>query len=166
MTGNPGVDTGNDQVDNYPFLALLATSNAIIDGSAVTGFNSLNISNPNLRWERSIEINPGIDFGLFYNKITGSIDYYERKSDQLLLYNPISSTTGFNNALVNLGEVENKGIELELRSRNVSKENFSWSSTFIASHNKNTLLDFADADGQIQSIGWSTYFIFLRMGSR
>ena len=74
------------------------------------------------------------------------------KSDQLLLYNPISSTTGFNNALVNLGEVENKGIELELRSRNVSKENFSWSSTFIASHNKNTLLDFADADGQIQSI--------------
>ena len=152
MTGNPGVDTGNDQVDNYPFLALLATSNAIIDGSAVTGFNSLNISNPNLRWERSIEINPGIDFGLFYNKITGSIDYYERKSDQLLLYNPISSTTGFNNALVNLGEVENKGIELELRSRNVSKENFSWSSTFIASHNKNTLLDFADADGQIQSV--------------
>jgi len=152
MTGNPGVDTGNDQVDNYPFLALLATSNAIIDGSSVTGFNSLNISNPNLRWERSIEINPGIDFGLFYNKITGSIDYYERKSDQLLLYNPISSTTGFNNALVNLGEVENKGIELELRSRNVSKENFSWSSTFIASHNKNTLLDFADADGQIQSV--------------
>ncbi len=91
MTGNPGVDTGNDQVDNYPFLALLATSNAIIDGSAVTGFNSLNISNPNLRWERSIEINPGIDFGLFYNKITGSIDYYERKSDQLLLYNPLPS---------------------------------------------------------------------------
>ena len=152
MTGNPGVDTGNDLVDNYPFLALLTTSNAIIDGSAVTGFNSLNISNPNLRWERSIEINPGIDFGLLYNKITGSIDYYERKSDQLLLYNPISSTTGFNNALVNLGKVENKGIEFELRSRNISKENFSWSSTFIASHNKNTLLDFADADGQIQSI--------------
>ena len=152
MTGNPGVDTGNDLVDNYPFLALLTTSNAIIDGSAVTGFNSLNISNPNLRWERSIEINPGIDFGLLYNKITGSIDYYERKSDQLLLYNPISSTTGFNNALVNLGKVENKGIEFELRSRNISKENFSWSSTFIASHNNNTLLDFADANGQIQSI--------------
>ena len=152
MTGNPGVDTGNDQIDNYPFLALLATSNAIIDGSAVTGFNSLNISNPDLKWERSIEINPGIDFGLLYNRITGSIDYYERKSDQLLLYNPISSTTGFNNALINLGKVENKGIEFELRSRNISKENFSWSSTFLASHNKNTLLDFADADGQIQSV--------------
>ena len=44
----------------------------------------LNISNPDLKWERSIEINPGIDFGLLYNRITGSIDYYERKSDQLL----------------------------------------------------------------------------------
>ena len=152
MTGNPGVDTGDDQVDNYPFLALLATSNAIIDGSAVTGFNSLNISNPDLKWERSVEINPGIDFGLLYNKITGSIDYYERESDQLLLYNPISSTTGFNNALVNLGKVENKGVEIELRSRNISSEKFSWSSTFIASHNENTLTDFADADGQIQSV--------------
>ncbi len=152
ITGNPGVDTGNDQVDNYPYLALLASSNAVIDGSTVTGFNALNIANPDLRWERSIEINPGIDFGLFNNLITGSIDYYKRESDQLLLYNPVSSTTGFNNALINIGKVENKGIEVELRSRNISTENFRWSSTFIASHNKNTLLDFADADGQIQSV--------------
>ena len=152
ITGNPGVDTGDDQVDNYPYLALLATSNAVLDGSSVTGFNALNVSNPDLKWERSIEINPGIDFGLFNNVITGSVDYYQRESDQLLLYNPISSTTGFNNALINIGKVENKGVEVELRSRNISTENFRWSTTFIASHNKNTLLDFADADGQIQSV--------------
>lgn len=152
ITGNPGVDTGDDQVDNYPYLALLASSNAVIDGSTVTGFNALNISNPDLKWERSVEINPGLDFGLFNNVITGSLDYYERESNQLLLYNPISSTTGFNNALINIGKVENKGFEVELRSRNVSSENFSWASTFIASKNENTLLDFADADGQIQSV--------------
>ena len=152
ITGNPGVDTGDDQIDNYPYLALLASSNAVIDGSTVSGFNSLNIANPDLQWERSIEINPGIDFGLFNNVITGSLDYYERESDQLLLYNPISSTTGFNNALINIGKVENKGFEVELRSRNISSENFRWSSTFIASKNENTLLDFADADGQIQSV--------------
>jgi TonB-linked SusC/RagA family outer membrane protein len=152
ITGNPGVDTGDDQVDNYPYLALLASSNAVIDGSTVTGFNSLNIANPDLQWERSVEINPGLDFGLFNNVITGSVDYYKRESDQLLLYNPISSTTGFNNALINIGKVENKGFEVELRSRNVSSENFSWSSTFIASKNENKLLDFADADGQIQSV--------------
>ena len=152
ITGNPGVDSGDDQIDNYPYLALLASSNAVIDGSTVTGFNSLNIANPDLQWERSIEINPGIDFGIFNNVITGSLDYYVRESDQLLLYNPISSTTGFNNALINIGKVENKGFEVELRSRNISSENFRWSSTFIASKNENTLLDFADADGQIQSV--------------
>jgi len=152
ITGNPGVDTGDDQIDNYPYLALLASSNAVIDGSTVTGFNSLNIANSDLQWERSIEINPGIDFGIFNNVITGSLDYYVRESDQLLLYNPISSTTGFNNALINIGKVENKGFEVELRSRNISSENFRWSSTFIASKNENTLLDFADADGQIQSV--------------
>ena len=124
ITGNPGVDTGDDQIDNYPYLALLASSNAVIDGSTVTGFNSLNIANPDLQWERSIEINPGIDFGIFNNVITGSLDYYVRESDQLLLYNPISSTTGFNNALINIGKVENKGFEVELRSRNISSENF------------------------------------------
>jgi len=152
ITGNPGVDTGDDQIDNYPYLALLATSNAVIDGGTLTGFNALNISNPDLKWERSVEINPGVDFGLFNNVITGSIDYYERESDQLLLYNPISSTTGFNNALVNIGKVQNKGLEIELRSRNISIENFRWSSTFIASKNENTLLNFADSNGQIQSV--------------
>jgi TonB-linked SusC/RagA family outer membrane protein len=152
ITGNPGVDTGDDQIDNYPYLALLATSNAVIDGGTLTGFNALNISNPDLKWERSVEINPGVDFGLFNNVITGSLDYYERESDQLLLYNPISSTTGFNNALVNIGKVQNKGLEIELRSRNISSENFRWSSTFIASKNENTLLNFADSNGQIQSV--------------
>ena len=152
ITGNPGIDTGDDQVDNYPYLALLSSSNAVLDGSTVTGFNALNISNPDLKWEQSIELNPGLDFGLFNNLITGSVDVYKKESDQLLLYNPISSTTGFNNALINIGKVENKGIELELRSRNISTENIRWSSTFILSHNKNTLLDFADANGQIQSV--------------
>ena len=152
ITGNPGIDTGDDQVDNYPYLALLSSSNAVLDGSTVTGFNALNISNPDLKWEQSIELNPGVDFGLFNNLITGSVDVYKKESDQLLLYNPISSTTGFNNALINIGKVENKGIELELRSRNISTENIRWSSTFILSHNKNTLLDFADANGQIQSV--------------
>ena len=89
---------------------------------------------------------------MFNNIVSGSVDYYSRTSDQLLLYNPISSTTGFTNALVNLGEVENSGIEIELRTRNITKENFKWSTTFIGSKNKNNLNNFADSNGQIQNI--------------
>ncbi|MGB0880069.1 MAG: SusC/RagA family TonB-linked outer membrane protein [Polaribacter sp.] len=152
ITGNPQIDTGDNQIDSYPYLALLGTTNAVIDGATVTGLNPLNIANPDLKWESSVEFNPGIDFGLFNNIISGSFDYYKRTSKDLLIDNPISTTTGFSSALVNIGEVENTGFELELRTRNISVENFKWSSTLIASKNENTLTDFADSNGQIQSV--------------
>ncbi len=153
VTGNNDFRTGNRLVDNYPYLAILDnTTTGVSGGNQSLVVNPLNIANPDLKWERQVEFNPGVDFSLFNNFLTGSVDYYSRKSDQLLLYNPISSTTGFTNALVNLGEVENSGIELELRTRNINKENFKWSSTFIASKNKNQLNDFADSNGQIQNV--------------
>ncbi len=152
ITGNPGIRTGSNQINSYPYESLLGTSNSVLDGGTVTGFNPLNIANPDLKWERSVEINPGVDFGFLNNVISGSVDYYKRNSKDLLLYDPIPSTTGFKNALVNKGEVENTGFELELRSRNLSKENFKWTSTFIASKNENKLINFGDADGQIQNV--------------
>ncbi|MCF6181280.1 TonB-dependent receptor [Lutibacter sp.] len=152
FTGSNALDTGSNQIDFYPSYSLLDPSTAVINGNITNGYNPLNIANKDLQWERLREINPGIDFGFANNIITGSLDYYNRTSDQLLLNNPISATTGFTEALVNLGKVKNSGVELELRSRNVSKENFSWKTTLIASHNKNELLDFADSNGQIQSV--------------
>ncbi len=151
-TGNNRLQTGNDLINNYPYLALLNTTTSVVDGSVASGFNPINIANPELKWERSREINPGIDFTLFNEIISGSFDYYERTSDQLLLYNPISGTTGFSEALVNLGEVKNNGFEIELSSRNIKTEDFLWTSTFIGSHNNNELVDFADSDGQIQNV--------------
>jgi len=152
VSGNPFFDTGNVLVDNFPFESLLESSTAIVDGVSATAFNSINIANPGLQWESSVEINPGIDFGLFSNRITGSIEYYERTSDKLLIDNPVSSTTGFNSALVNLGKVKNSGLELELRTKNIVTDNFSWKSTFLFSTNDNELLDFGDSDGQIQNV--------------
>jgi TonB-linked SusC/RagA family outer membrane protein len=152
FTGNNRLSTNDNLIDNYPYIALLNASTAVVDGSVVTGFNGINIANPGLKWERSKEINPGIDFTLFNNFLQGSVDYYKRTSDQLLLYNPISSTTGFSEALINRGEVENSGIELELTTNNIRTADFRWSTSFIASKNKNELVDFADSDGQIQNV--------------
>ncbi len=150
VTGNNDFRTGNRLVDNYPYLAILDnTTTGVSGGSQTLVVNPLNIANPDLQWERQVEFNPGVDFTFFNNFISGSVDYYSRKSDQLLLNNPISTTTGFSNALVNIGEVENSGIEVELRTRNISNDKFKWSTTFIGSKNKNTLNDFADSNGQI-----------------
>ncbi|WP_089376743.1 SusC/RagA family TonB-linked outer membrane protein [Lutibacter flavus] len=146
------LSTGDKLVDFYPSLALLSATTASVSGALQSGFSPLNIANPELKWERLVEINPGIDFGFYNNVISGSIDWYQRTSDQLLLNNPVSYTTGFSNALVNLGEVKNEGFEFELRTRNISSEEFSWKSSVIATTNKNTLVDFADSNGQIQNI--------------
>ena len=68
------------------------------------------------------------------------------------MFNPISATTGFTEAITNLGEVRNSGFELEVRTKNISKPEFKWKTTFIASANKNELLDFADSNGQILNV--------------
>jgi len=99
-----------------------------------------------------VEVNPGIDFGLFNNRLTGSVDVYKRTSEDLLLDVPVSYTTGFPNALDNRGKVENRGIEIELKTKNVIRPNFQWNSTFIASRNENELLDFAESDGLITNV--------------
>ncbi|MFV8280736.1 SusC/RagA family TonB-linked outer membrane protein [Christiangramia marina] len=149
FTGNKDLDTNSDIIDLYPSLPLLGPSSATIGGAVQPAFVALNIANPDLQWERSQEVNPGLDFGFFKNRITGSVDYYKRTSDQLLLFNPISASTGFRNALVNIGEVENSGVEVELRTRNFANANFGWNTTILASRNKNELTDFADSNGQI-----------------
>lgn len=157
VTGNNKLSLGGFNVldsnalqNYYPSLALLGSVN--YDGTP--GFNSINIANDELKWERSIEYNPGLDYGFFNGIISGSVDYYVRRSDQLLLNNPISVTTGFSEALVNIGEVENSGVELEVRGKIISNENFSWKAAMLSSWNKNTLIDFADSNGQI--LNWDS----------
>ncbi len=154
LTGNENFSVGDDIVNNYPYLALLSTNSAITQGGITAGVSPLSIVNPLLQWEGSKEFNPGIDFGFLDNRIQGSIDYYVRTSDQLLLENPVSYVTGFDAGIVNLGEVENKGWEFELRSRNLTNQKLSWNTTLIASTNKNTLLSFGESDGQLTVDGW------------
>lgn len=154
LTGNENFSVGDDIVNNYPYLALLSSTSAITQGSITAGVSPLSIVNPLLQWEASEEFNPGLDFGFFDNRVQGSIDYYVRTSDKLLLENPVSFVTGFDAGIVNLGEVENKGWEFELRTVNIARENLNWSSTLIASTNENTLLSFGESDGQLTVDGW------------
>ncbi|RED43870.1 TonB-linked SusC/RagA family outer membrane protein [Winogradskyella eximia] len=149
LTGSENFDTGNDITDVWPYLALLDNTNSVTEGGVTAGVSALNIANALLQWEASEEFNPGVDFAFLNNRISGSVDYYRRTSDKLLLENPVSYVTGFNSGIVNLGKVQNSGWEFELRTKNVAKENFSWSTTIIASTNKNELLDMGDSDGAL-----------------
>jgi TonB-linked SusC/RagA family outer membrane protein len=149
LTGAERFNVGDDIVNLWPYLALLQNSNAIVDGNIEAGVSPRNIANALLQWEASEEFNPAVDFGFWNNRISGSLDYYSRTSDELLLENPVSYITGFTSGIVNLGKVQNRGWELELRSRNIANENFSWNTTLIASTNQNELLSFGDSNNAL-----------------
>ena len=148
-TGAENFSVGDDIVNTWPYLALLNNSNAIVGNTVTGGFSPRNVANTALQWEASAELTVGIDYGLFGNRVTGSIDYYERVSDNLLLLNPVSYGTGFSDGIVNLGEVKNSGLELEVRTKNIVENKFTWSTTLIASTNENELTAFGDSDGAL-----------------
>lgn len=146
-------ETGNNNgIGYYDAVGRLGATTAIINGQAVTGFNPLNIANPNLGWEKSAEQGIGVDLGLFDNRITISADLYQRNSKDLLLDQDIPSATGFNIATVNIGEVKNSGYEIELGGSIVRKKDVMWNLSMNLSHNTNELIDFAGASGLISYV--------------
>jgi TonB-linked SusC/RagA family outer membrane protein len=108
------------------------------DGSASLGYTINALSNQNLVWERSKEINIGLDFALSDIKLSGTIEYYKRNTEDLILDDKIPLSTGFNNVLDNVGEIENSGLEISLNSVNIDTGDFRWSSnlTFTANDDK------------------------------
>ena len=155
ITGNENFDTGNDLTAWYSYLSLLQSSNAVIEGVVVNGVSNANIPNNLLQWEGSEEINPGVDFALLDGKITGSFEWYKRTSDNLLVANPVSLTTGFDSLIENVGEIVNTGYELEVISNNISNDDFGWKTSLIATTNKNELTDFGSSNGRVSSISSS-----------
>jgi TonB-linked SusC/RagA family outer membrane protein len=147
-----GVTGSNSGIGTYAHLGIMNPVGAVFNGATVTAYNQANISNPDLQWEKLVEINPGIDAQFYSGRFGISLDYYNRRSKDLLLYQPVQSTTGFTTSLVNLGEVENAGFEVELNSQNISSGSFSWSTSAILTKNKNTLISMPGANGLISTV--------------
>ncbi|HEY0654887.1 MAG TPA: TonB-dependent receptor [Chryseosolibacter sp.] len=128
---------GNSEIGNFPQLGLFTGGSSY---AGIGGQTPSQIGNPDLKWEISKQMDIGIDFGLFNNRLTGEIDYYNRQSEDLLLNVNIPSTTGFNTVVRNLGSMENKGFELVLNSENLVGE-LRWTTSFNISRNIGKVLD-------------------------
>jgi TonB-dependent starch-binding outer membrane protein SusC len=133
---------GNSEIGNFPQLGLF-TGNASYAG--IGGQSPSQIGNPNLKWETSTQMDIGIDFGFFDNRITGELDYYNRKSEDLLLNVNLPSSTGFNTVVRNVGTLENKGVEVVVNSQNTVGA-FKWNTSFNFSLNRGKVIDI---DGQV-----------------
>lgn len=145
-------EVGNSVVAPYSTQAGLLSTGYDFDGSSATGFAPANLANKDLRWERSKELNFGLDFGILKSRVSGSLELYKRKTVDLILNQKIPTSTGFNQVVANVGEIENKGIELTLNTVNIAKTNFSWNTTFAFTKNNNKLLELY-GDGQSVDIG-------------
>lgn len=97
------------------------------------------MANPTLQWEKTASWNFGLDFGFLNDRITGSIEYYNMQTKDMIMNERLPSFTGFTNITTNLGQVDNTGFELSIRSLNINTPKLQWSTTFGFSYNKNTI---------------------------
>ena len=135
LRGSYGVN-GNAGIGNYdaPALYGFGFNYNQLPGSAPT-----NVGDENLTWELNKPMNIGLDFSVLKNRVNVTVDYYIRKSENLLLSVPLSNTSGFGSATRNIGSMENKGLELSLNIIPVQTKDFRWDLDFNFSNNKNTI---------------------------
>ena len=135
--------TGNPSIGAYESLAGYTSIYATSNGVNVNNVTPNQPANPDLKWETSYQTNFGVDLGLYNNKVTVSLDYYNIDTKDLILENTgIPQYLGYLNdaILANLGEINNKGFEIAINTKNISNENFRWTTDFNLSANKNKVV--------------------------
>ncbi len=138
--------TGNQEIGNYNSLTTLGASSTgyLVGGERLTVVLPQQYANPNLKWEETSQLDAGINFGLFGQRIYGSFDYYYKKTSDLLLSVAVPSPSIVSSQIANVGSVENKGIEFELGMHVIKRSNFSWQADFNFSRNRNKMLSLSN----------------------
>jgi TonB-linked SusC/RagA family outer membrane protein len=136
-------ETGNQPTANFGSRGLISPSfNYLNQG----GLALNQLANPNLKWERTRQTNVGFDLGFLQNRLYISVDAYQRKTDDLLLTQRLTSDTGFTGYSANVGNIENKGLEFALTTVNLRNEGtgFNWETNFNISFNRNKVTKLSD----------------------
>ncbi len=143
LRGSYGV-TGNQAIPPYGSLALITRfgegvfNNGSGDPSIIYGREPLSYPNENLKWETTRQVNLGIDLSVWKGRVSLTTELYHKKTSDLLLLTPIPVTSGFQNTLLNVGNVENKGVDIELSTINFEGK-FNWNTSLNVSLNRNKI---------------------------
>ena len=149
-------EVGNSNVAAYSTQAGLLATNYSFGATAFGGFAPSAIGNKNLKWERSQELNLGLNMGFFNNRITTTVEVYKRNTKDLILNQTLPTSTGFSTVTTNVGQVSNKGIEIMINSRNIETKNFTWSTNINFSKNINRIESLANG---VNAIIGSSLFV-------
>jgi TonB-dependent starch-binding outer membrane protein SusC len=133
---------GSQSIANYLYITTFSGgADAILGGARTTSLAPSRVANPDLKWEAAKQADIGIDFALFQRRLTGSFEYYERRTSDLLLDLPLPLSTGFGVKTQNIGSMKNTGIDLTLAGDMVrSEKGFNWNMGVVFSTVKNEVL--------------------------
>ncbi|MEN8812318.1 MAG: TonB-dependent receptor, partial [Candidatus Arcticimaribacter sp.] len=154
--------TGNQAISAYQSLARLRAIYSSVNGQQVNAVTPDQPSNPDLKWETSIQTNIGLDFGFFNNRISGSIDYYAINTEDLIMGNTgLPNYFGFLNdqILANVGEISNKGFEVSLNAKIITKDDFSWNADLNWSKNTNEVVSLINGADWFESAAPSYFSV-------
>ncbi len=146
--------TGNSEIDMYRSLARVSSGTLLINDVRNPYSYVSSMANPDLKWEKTGQFDVGMEIGLWQNKLTFDIAYYNKKTTDLLLDCPLPHSTGFSTVYKNIGSVRNSGMDLMINARPVTTKDFSWSSTVNLNYNKNKILHLGENDEDIEMNWW------------
>lgn len=148
-------EVGNNRIDNLLYQQLYGvTGQYAFNHSIVPGFAPSALANPNLRWEKNITRNIGLDLGMFNNRLQFSVDVYKNTGKDLLLAVAIPPTTGYTSQIQNLGTTTNSGVEFQINATPVIGKKFTWNTNFNLSFNQNRVESLGGVDQLERNSGW------------
>lgn len=149
---------GNQNIGDYAYTAQVSQggeyNDYVFGGGLSTGAVYSTISNPDLTWEKAKQFDLGLDFGFFGNRLSGTLEYYYKRTSDLLWTVPLPFESGYRSSLTNVGILDNKGFEVTLNSVNINKPNFQWTTSVNFSFNRNKIIELYDGK---QDVGKSLF---------
>ncbi len=131
---------GNSAVTPYSTQSRIINTPYDFGGNPAFGFAPENLADQSLKWEKSKELNLGVDIGFWSGRINASLEVYDRQTVDLIYREQIPTSTGFSSVLTNVGEVANRGVEFSIGSVNVAGNHFNWTSNVVFARNVNEVI--------------------------
>ena len=159
MTGNNRTQTPYDYYSRFVTRPGYNSLDYVRDGMTVSGYFRENMENPFLGWETTAQTDIGLDLAFLHNRISLTADIYQKNTYDLLLQATMPASSGYESAMINVGSMRNRGIELSITAIPVQTKNFTWTSTLNFGMNNNTVTALANNQTTlISTIDWHTRY--------
>lgn len=141
--------TGNSEIAPYRSLAMISSGTYLIDGSRQAYAYASRLPNPDLQWEKTNQVDVGINLNMFGNRMNFDVSYYYKLTTDLLLDRPVPHSTGYSSVFDNIGSVSNRGLDFMLNTVNIKTRDFEWTSTVNLNYNRNRIEKLGENDEDI-----------------